>query len=195
MVDGEEDLGRSRRPGAENQGWSSTGQVLGGRTIESSGDVVCDLHRTQGARVSWFSLKTKVDSFSQFGLKIGGYDFSDLALKPVATVSPSLISKPVAMVLVVWPKNHSLRSPGLVLKTGSCSLLIWPTKSLRWFLGLGLQTKWAMVCRLSHNTNGRMKIVRDTCHDLATCFAWKQVRLGFPSLPQNWCRSDSGLCT
>jgi hypothetical protein len=30
----------SRRLGAEDQGWSSTGQVLGGRTIERSGDVV-----------------------------------------------------------------------------------------------------------------------------------------------------------
>jgi hypothetical protein len=33
MVDSDEDLGRSKRPGAEDRGWSSTGRVLGGRTI------------------------------------------------------------------------------------------------------------------------------------------------------------------
>jgi hypothetical protein len=37
---------RSRSPGAEDQGWSSTGWVLGGRTIERSGDVVWSLYRT-----------------------------------------------------------------------------------------------------------------------------------------------------
>jgi hypothetical protein len=41
-------------------------------------------HRT---RVSWFSLKTKVDSFSRFGLKTSGYGFSGLASKPLPRVS------------------------------------------------------------------------------------------------------------
>jgi hypothetical protein len=40
MADSNEDLGRSRRPGVEDRGWSSTGQVLGGRTIGRSGDIV-----------------------------------------------------------------------------------------------------------------------------------------------------------
>jgi hypothetical protein len=44
----DEDRGRSRRLGAEDQGWASTSRVLGGRTIERSGDAMCDLHRTQG---------------------------------------------------------------------------------------------------------------------------------------------------
>jgi hypothetical protein len=48
MVGSDEDHGRSRRPGAEDRGWSRTGRVLGGRTIERSGDAVCDLHRAQG---------------------------------------------------------------------------------------------------------------------------------------------------
>jgi hypothetical protein len=48
MAGSDEDHGRSRRPGAEDRGWSSTGQVLSGRTIERSGDAVCDLHRTRG---------------------------------------------------------------------------------------------------------------------------------------------------
>jgi hypothetical protein len=44
----DEDLGRSRRLGAEDQGWSSIGRVLGGWTIERSGDAMCGLYRAQG---------------------------------------------------------------------------------------------------------------------------------------------------
>jgi hypothetical protein len=53
----------------------------------------------QGVQVSWFSLKTKVDS------------------------SPDLASKPVATILVVWPQNHSLGFPGFGLKISS--LVSW----------------------------------------------------------------------
>jgi hypothetical protein len=48
MVDNDEDRGRSRRPSVEERGWSSTGQVLGGWTIERSGDAMFSLHCTQG---------------------------------------------------------------------------------------------------------------------------------------------------
>jgi hypothetical protein len=48
MADNDEDRGKSRSPGAEDQGWSSTGWVLSGRTIRRSGDVVYDLHRARG---------------------------------------------------------------------------------------------------------------------------------------------------
>jgi hypothetical protein len=48
MVASDEDLGKSRRPGAEDRGWSSTGRVLSGRTIERSGDAMCGLHHGQG---------------------------------------------------------------------------------------------------------------------------------------------------
>jgi hypothetical protein len=44
MASSDEDLGRSRRPGVENQGWSRTGRVLSGRTIGRSDDAVCGLH-------------------------------------------------------------------------------------------------------------------------------------------------------
>jgi hypothetical protein len=44
----DEDRGRSMRPSVEDPGWSSTGRILAGRTIERSGDVVCGLHRAQG---------------------------------------------------------------------------------------------------------------------------------------------------
>jgi hypothetical protein len=43
--------------------------------------------RRQGARVSLFSLKTKVDGFSRFDLKIVGYGSSGLASKLLARVS------------------------------------------------------------------------------------------------------------
>jgi hypothetical protein len=47
-VDSDDDLGKSRRPGAEDRGWSSTGRILGGRTIGRSGDAVCGPYREQG---------------------------------------------------------------------------------------------------------------------------------------------------
>jgi hypothetical protein len=47
MAGNDENHGRSRRPGAEDRGWASTGQVLGGQTIERSGDAVCGLHCAQ----------------------------------------------------------------------------------------------------------------------------------------------------
>jgi hypothetical protein len=80
MTSSDEDRGRSRRLDAEDQGWSSTGRVLGSRTIERSGDVMCDLHRAQGGKECVF-----------FGL----------ASKPRSTVSSGLTSKPLATVLVV----------------------------------------------------------------------------------------------
>jgi hypothetical protein len=45
MASSDKDLGRSRRPGVEDQGWSSIGRVLGGRMIERSGDAVRGLYR------------------------------------------------------------------------------------------------------------------------------------------------------
>jgi hypothetical protein len=42
--------------------------------------------RRRGAQVSWFSLKTKVDGFSRFGLKTGDYGSYGLASKPLARV-------------------------------------------------------------------------------------------------------------
>jgi hypothetical protein len=48
MIDSDEDLCRSRRPDADDRGWSSTCRVQGGRTIGWLGDVMCDLYRGQG---------------------------------------------------------------------------------------------------------------------------------------------------
>jgi hypothetical protein len=45
MAGSDEDRGRSRRPSAEDRGWSSIGRVLGSRVIRRSGDTVCSLDR------------------------------------------------------------------------------------------------------------------------------------------------------
>jgi hypothetical protein len=75
--------------------------------IERSADAMCGLHRAQGDEERGF---------------IG------LASKPRSTVSPGLALKSVAMVIIVWPQNHSLECPSLGIKIGSCGLVIWPTK-------------------------------------------------------------------
>jgi hypothetical protein len=40
MTVSDDDRGSNRRPGVEDRGWSSTRQILGGRTIERSGFLV-----------------------------------------------------------------------------------------------------------------------------------------------------------
>jgi hypothetical protein len=83
---------------------------------------------------------------------------------------------------LVEPQNQDgVGFSGLGLKTGSSGLVIWASKSPRRFLGLGLKTKWASVCRLRHKTDGG-RSERDTRRDLAACLVSKQVWLGFPSL-------------
>jgi hypothetical protein len=48
MASSNEDCDRSRRPDAEDRGWSGTGRVLSGLMIRRSGDIVCGLHYAQG---------------------------------------------------------------------------------------------------------------------------------------------------
>jgi hypothetical protein len=107
--------------------------------------------------------------------------FASLALKLVATVFLGLASKPVVGFLVEPQNRGGGGFPGLGLKTDSSGLVIWASKSPRWFLGMGLKTKWVSVYRLCHKTDGG-RSAWDTCRDLAACLASKQVWLGFPSL-------------
>jgi hypothetical protein len=112
--------------------------------------------------------------------------FAGLASKLVVTVFPSFASKLVAMVspglaskqvvgFLVEPQNQGGGGfPGLGLKTGNSGLVIWASKSPRRFLGLGLKTNLASVCRL-HRKTDRWRLVWDTHRDLAACFTWKQV--------------------
>jgi hypothetical protein len=116
-----------------------------------------------------------------FGIKTTLTVFSSLVSKLVATVSPSLPSKP-AVGFLVEPQNQGGGGfPGLGLKTGSSGLMIWASKSPRRFFVFGLKTKQILVCQLRHKTNGG-RLAWDTCRDLAACLTWKQVWLGFPSL-------------
>jgi hypothetical protein len=77
MAGSDEDLGRSWRLGAEDWGWSRTGQILSSRMIGRSGDVMCGLHRTQGDEER---------------------EFLGLASKSRSTGFPVCASKPVAPV-------------------------------------------------------------------------------------------------
>jgi hypothetical protein len=47
MACSDKNRGRSRRPGAEDRGWSK-GRVLGSRAVERSGGAVCSLHLARG---------------------------------------------------------------------------------------------------------------------------------------------------
>jgi hypothetical protein len=87
MPGSDEAWGKSNRLGAKNWRWSSTGRVLGGRTIERLADAVCDLYRAQEDEEHWF---------------LG------LALKPWLTISPSLASKPLARVSQFGLQNRQL---------------------------------------------------------------------------------------
>jgi hypothetical protein len=77
MMSNDEDLGRSRRPGAKDRGWSSTGRVLSDWTIGRSGDAVCGLHHAKGDEE---------------------HEFLGSASKPRSTGFPVWVSKPVAPV-------------------------------------------------------------------------------------------------
>jgi hypothetical protein len=95
--------------------------------------------------------------------------FSSLASKLVATVSPGLATKPVVGFLIEPQNQGGGGFPNLGLKNGSSGLVIWASKSSRQFLGLGLKTKQALVCRLRHKTDGG-RSARDMRRDLAACF-------------------------
>jgi hypothetical protein len=119
--------------------------------------------------------------FSGLASKLVATVFSSLASKLVATVSPGLASKPTVGFLVELQNRDGGGFPGLGLKTSSSGLVIWASKSPRRFLGLGLKIKWASVCRLRHKTD-EASSAQDTRQDLAACFTWKQVWVGFSSL-------------
>jgi hypothetical protein len=95
--------------------------------------------------------------------------------------------------LPVWPQNWwsvswlSLKTkvvegfPVWDSKPAATGLVIWAAKSPRQFLGLGLKTMQASVCRLHHKIDGG-RSTRDMHQDLVACLVWKLVWLGFLSL-------------
>jgi hypothetical protein len=54
MADSNENHDRSKRPGAEDWGWSDTGRVPGGWMIGRLSDAVCGLHRARGDKENRF---------------------------------------------------------------------------------------------------------------------------------------------
>jgi hypothetical protein len=83
------DHGRNRRPRAEDRGWSNTGRIFSGWTIEKSGDAVCGLHRAQGdeeRRFLGLASKPWSTACQWFGLKITRSGFPVWVSKPVAIV-------------------------------------------------------------------------------------------------------------
>jgi hypothetical protein len=89
MASSDNDHGKSRRPGAENQGWSSASRVLGGWTIERLGDTVCSLYHAQGDEEHEFlglASKPRSTVCQWFGIKTTMTFFPVCASKPAATV-------------------------------------------------------------------------------------------------------------
>jgi hypothetical protein len=153
----------------------------------------------------WFGLKTTQTVFAGLASKLVVMVSGGLASKPVAMVSGGLTSKPAAtvsggltskLVAVVSPDLASKPTVGFLvepqnqggagflgfgLKTGSFGLVIWVSKSPRRFIGLDLKTKQVSVYRLRYKTD-RGRSAWDTRRDLASCFMWKQIWLGFLSL-------------
>jgi hypothetical protein len=124
MVGSDEDLARSRRPGAENQGWSSTGRVLSGWTIRRSVDAVCGLHHTQGDENVGFLVwpQNQGRRVSRFGSQNRQLRFGDLGFKITTTVSWFGSQNQAGNGLSVVPQNrredddagHASRSSGLL---------------------------------------------------------------------------------
>jgi hypothetical protein len=102
-------------------------------------------------------------------LKPAATVFSSFASKLVATVSPGLASKPVVGFLLESQNQGGGGFLSLGLKTGRFGLVIWASKSLRWFLSLGLRTKWTSVCRLYCKIDGG-RSAWDTRRDLVAYF-------------------------
>jgi hypothetical protein len=118
--------------------------------------MVCEWFGLKTTRTVFTGLASKPVATVSIGLasKPAAMVFSTLASKLVVTVSPGLASKPVVSFLVEPQNQGGGEFLGLGLKTGSSGLVIWASKSPRWFLGLGIETKEASVCRLCHKTDG-----------------------------------------
>jgi hypothetical protein len=105
MADSDKDHGRSRRPDAKDRGWSSTGRILDGRTIERLGAAVCCLHYAGGDKE---------------------HEFLDSASKPRSMVYPQNHWDGLPMV---WPQNHWDDFLWFDLKTGGDDFLRFGLKT------------------------------------------------------------------
>jgi hypothetical protein len=156
MVCSNEDRGRSRRPGAEDRGWSHSsgtrwpgGREVGCRRVRSAPSMW-----RLGVRVSWLSLKSRSTVCEWFGLKTTRTVSSGLASKLVATVSPGLTSNRWSVCWLSLKIKVVEGFPVWTSKPTATGVVIWASKSPRRFLGLGLKTKQALVCQLCNKTDG-----------------------------------------
>jgi hypothetical protein len=187
MACSDENRDKSRRPGVEDRGRSHRsgtrwpdGQEVRWRRVRSAPGTW-----RLGARVSWLSIKTKVDGFvSGLASKPLGRFLAVWPQNLLQRFSPVWAQNWWRQVFPVWPQNRwsvcwlSLKTKVvegfLVWTSKPAGLVIWASKSPRRFLGLGLKTNQASVCRLRHKTDEE-RSARDTRRNLATCLAWKQV--------------------
>jgi hypothetical protein len=96
MTGSDEDRDKRRRPGAEDRRWSTTCQILNGRTIGRSGDVMCGLYRARGDEK---------------------HEFIGLASKLRSTVCQCFCLKTIGSGFLVEPQNQGRRFvSGLVSK-------------------------------------------------------------------------------
>jgi hypothetical protein len=118
MTCSNEDCGRSRRPGIEDQRWShrSDTQWPGDREVGWHCVRSAPCTWRQEAWVSWLSLKTKVDGLLVVWPQNTQTVFSCLASKPVVTVFSGLASKPVGRVYRFGSQNWQMRFCDLGLK-------------------------------------------------------------------------------
>jgi hypothetical protein len=140
----------------QRTGDGRTYRVLSGRTIGRLGDAICGLHRACG---------DEERGFLGFAQNQGRQFVTGLVSKPLGWFSLVWPQNRWRRFLLVWPQNRWLGFSGLGLKIDSYDLMIWTSKSLRRFLGLGLKTKHASVCRLRLKPDGRMRR-RGTCIEI-----------------------------
>jgi hypothetical protein len=151
MAGSNEDLGRSRGPGAQDRGWSNTGWVLGVRTIEKSGDVVCGLDLAQGDEECFLGLGSKSRStVSRFVPQNRQLQFGDLCLKITVTVSCFVSQNEASYGLSIAPQNqreevsteHTSKSSSLLHVEASRAMISYFTSKLT-------ETRRRMVCMTS----------------------------------------------
>jgi hypothetical protein len=93
-----------------------------------------------------------------------------------------LASKPLGRVSWFEPQNRQLQFGDFGLKITTTVSWFGPQNQVGYDLSVASQNWW------------RMKTTWDTCRDLAICFAWKQVGLGFPSLASILVETRCGWC-
>jgi hypothetical protein len=143
-------------------GIKTTRTVFAGLASKSVATVSVGLASKPTATVSGgLASKSAVTVFSGLASKPMATVFSSFPSKLVATISPDLGLKPVVGSLVEPQNQGGGEFPDLGLKIGSFGLVICALKSPQRFLGLGLKTNWASVCRLRHKTDGG-RSARDT---------------------------------